>query len=148
MLLVKEQGGKGRMLAFQAKLGKRENTNSVANEYDVKYKIGTDKNKYQIDEYNKWLSKMKQNKQSLMKDFGVKNLDIEGYYLFYNGEYSNYKNKIANIPFNKESYYAVAIEDVMKIATSKNGSRKYSRIALEDILNQSGSVQQEFSKLL
>lgn len=117
VLVIKDRRKQQHWLAFQAKIGSKPD-----NTYEQIIHYIKGKKTFQIDVFAQWLSD---------------NDDVDGYYVFYNGNYRE------NEPI-KTSYYIEELEKVKTLMTINDG--KYDAIRLEDLIHSTTHMQ--FSELL
>lgn len=93
ILVIKDNNNTIHKLSFQAKSGKKEKekTKGLGNFYkEINHQIGNDGD-YQIDEYDEFLS----------------NSNINGYYIFYNGNFDNITNAKDQAKLNENSFWVL-----------------------------------------
>lgn len=118
VLLIKDSNKNIHKLSFQAKKGyKHKNISNVYTELD--HKIGND-TEYQIDEYDEFLKASK----------------MDGYYIFYNGEYVDITNQTDQDNLNGNSFWTLN-ESTVKDKMGPN----HTTFSLTDIINLSNHTE-------
>lgn len=118
ILVIKDSNGGKHILSFQAKNGKRGNakhgSKEIGNLYaELDHKIGG-KGPYQIQKYDEFLQA---------------NVAINGYYVFYNGDYKNVTNSKQINSLRGQSFWTMTEKKVK----AKMGST-YTPISLNDLV--------------
>lgn len=118
VLLIKDSNKNIHQLSFQAKKGyKHKNISNVYTELD--HKIGND-TEYQIDEYDEFLKASK----------------MDGYYIFYNGEYVDINNQTDQDNLNGNSFWTLN-ESTVKDKMGPN----HTNFSLTDIISLSNHTE-------
>lgn len=118
VLLIKDSNENIHKLSFQAKKGyKHKKIGNVYTELD--HKIGND-TEYQIDEYDEFLKKSK----------------MDGYYIFYNGEYGDINNQTDQDNLNGNSFWTLN-ESTVKDKMGPN----HTTFSLTDIIKLSNHTE-------
>lgn len=144
ILIIKDKHGKIHNLAFQAKVGKvfKVNNNKIGNFYkELDHNINSS-NKYKALKKSNTYIKIKRPDRyqvDVFDNFLKKNLNFKGYYIFYNGaftdsEYINFNNTKA---LKNKSFWIYPQSEVKKIMKnkSKSTSKKYKSFCIDDILH-------------
>jgi len=120
VLAVKNKKGEEHYFSFQAKIGKKK---SLGNEYsEITHRIGN-KGPFQIDEYINFIKE--NNSNSNYPNY------INGYYIFYNGNFKNLPNSKYNSYLNEHSFWILKLDQVKKIM----GTAPYEEISIADVVN-------------
>ena len=93
ILVIKDSHSTIHTLSFQAKSGKKEKQNDkgLGNFYkEINHKIGNDGD-YQVDEYDEF----------------IRNSNIGGYYIFYNGNFDSITNAKDQAKLNENSFWVL-----------------------------------------
>ena len=119
ILIIKNKNGDIKRYAFQAKNGKLKSR--MGNVYlEIDHRIGG-KGAYQVDEYKLFLDS---------------NLDIEGYYIFYNGDYNDVDNRNNITQLFNQSFWVLDAKKVKELMGSD-----HKVISLDDIITEENHIK-------
>lgn len=118
ILIIKNKNGEIKRYAFQAKNGKLKNKNG--NVYiEIDHQIGG-KGAYQIDEYDSFLKS---------------NIEIDGYYIFYNGFYQDVTNTSNISRLLNQSFWILDEDKVKELMGSS-----YNILSIDDVIGENNHI--------
>jgi hypothetical protein len=133
ILFIKDPRGNVSVFSFQAKKGFADSEDPNLYKQITERVGGKPSNPYQIDSYLNWANA---------------NANVDAYYIFYNGGYTNFGDNFGNENVEETSYWVEISEQVRRISMRNGDSEKYGLIRMSDLVKNNNGTHRSFIDFL